>query len=917
MILDKIIVNNGKVLRTENILENGDQWEFINNDPQIIVRFDTPVKGISITFNTMNTEDKILNTIVYYREDNINYDEEKKIVFNLSLSQESVHEIYFFKEITEIRLDLHDRNEIISINDIEIKLLENNVDQLSCLKKNFGISNYSQKEKVVLLSHDLSGTGAPILAFNIAKSLKKSGIDVVVLVGNYIISFLKQKYQDENIPLVFLSDSTYNHYNVHICSNYNEVKSYDGDEYVKLIFELLREEGYSNVITNTVVGGRYVKEFKDFNFKIISLIHEMGTTIRLYGFYEFGRNIAKYADYIVFPDETVKNDFFSIYSNVRGQYIIRPQGIYLDKKIDVVDNIDFSTKYGFKLGDYIIMNSGTCELRKGIDLFISSAIILAKQSDLNIHFVWTGNFGNNNELEGWIINQIEKSGLQTNIHIIPFIQDQNEYKTLLSNVDIFWSTSREDPFPSVVLEALNYDITVVGFKDGGGINTMLDDNRGFLIDDFNVFELAKISNKILKGEINRPDKNGITNFLNTLNFNDYVEFLINKFNDSQIIYPVLDLYKWNRVSKKHYYQLQLPYKTTEEKMQQLNNALNQKKGGRKRVIYKNEIVLLNTAIGTDNVSDEIIMNYCEQVCEDVLDNDFLHIPTHIYDKKSEHLDDYFKILCGTNLIYKRMEDSRQFSIPDNLTSYQNICLLGVGMQQIGIENDMSEYSKQLLKYMLSSKIIHSVRDNETKEELMKIGINNVLNTGCPTMWNLTVDHCKKIPTKKASNVITTVTDYMQDSENDYRMLKILKENYNKVFIWIQGQYDYEYLETIVDLNDYEVIPPSLSELDKYLAREDVDYIGTRLHAGIRSLNYLNRSLIIAIDNRARAISMDTHLPTMERCDIESKLIDWIYSEYTTEIVLPVDAIEEWKGQFKKIETETNFLKKNKFPFKAK
>ena len=40
-------------------------------------------------------------------------------------------------------------------------------------------------------------------------------------------------------------------------------------------------------------------------------------------------------------------------------------------------------------------------------------------------------------------------------------------------------------------------------------------------------------------------------------------------------------------------------------------------------------------------------------------------------------------------------------------------------------------------------------------------------------------------------------------------------------------------------------------------------------------------------------------------------------KYTTEIVLPVDAIEEWKGQFKKIETETNFLKKNKFPFKAK
>lgn len=915
MILDKIIINGGSVLETENILENGDEWEFINNDPQIVIKFDSPVKVISVKYNPLNIEEKFLNTVIYYRGSNTNYSEEEKIVFNLSLSQESVHEIHFFKEITEIRLDLHDMNEKISVNDIEIDVLANSTDELSCLKKNLGINNNLNTEKLILLSHDLSGTGAPILAFNIARRLKKLGIDVVVLVGNYVVSFLKQKYQEENIPIIFLSDSSYNRYNVHICTNYNEVKCYDRDEYAKLIFELLRAEGYSNVITNTVVGGRYVKELKNFNFKVISLIHEMGTTISLYGFYEFGKNIAQYSDYIVFPDETVKRDFFSIYSNIRGQYVIRPQGIYLEKKIDMIENTNFLAKYGFKLDDYIIMNSGTCELRKGIDLFVSSAIILSKLSDLDIHFVWTGNFSNNKELEGWIINQIEKAGLQSNIHIIPFIQDQNEYKTLLSNVDIFWSTSREDPFPSVVLEALNYNITTVGFKNAGGINTMLDDNRGFLIDDFNVFELAEISNKILIDKINKPDINSINNFLNTLNFNDYVEFLINKFNDSQIVFPSLDLYKWNKPSKKHYYQLQLPYKTAEEKAQQLNTALNQKKS--KRINYANEIVLLDTAIGTDNVDDEIIMDYCGQACEEIFNNDFIHIPTHIYDKKSEHLDNYFKILCGTNLIYKKMEDSRQFSFPDNLASYQNICLLGVGMQQIGINDEMSEYSKQLLRYILSSKIIHSVCDDETKNELMKIGIENVLNTGCPTMWHLTSDHCQKIPTKKSLNVITTVTDYMQDPENDYRMLKILKENYNKVFIWIQGQYDYEYLETIVDLNDYEIIPPSLSELDKYLSRKDVDYIGTRLHAGIRSLNYLNRSLIISIDNRARTISKDTHLPTIERCDIEDKLVDWIYSEYITEIVLPVDAIEEWKGQFKKIETETRFFKKNKLPFKAK
>ncbi|MFR2769328.1 MAG: hypothetical protein ACLTAI_14070 [Thomasclavelia sp.] len=38
------------------------------------------------------------------------------------------------------------------------------------------------------------------------------------------------------------------------------------------------------------------------------------------------------------------------------------------------------------------------------------------------------------------------------------------------------------------------------FKDGGGINTMLDDNRGFWLMILMFLNLAKISNKILKGD---------------------------------------------------------------------------------------------------------------------------------------------------------------------------------------------------------------------------------------------------------------------------------------------------------------------------------------------------------------------------------------------------------------------------------
>lgn len=908
MINDKLSIKEGKFIRSENIIEKEENWQFTKNDPQIYISFEKSIKGLRFIFELENTNIDFLNTVIYFRTEKNNFSEQNKVSFQLNTKQQTNHEIYFFENICEIRLDMHDADEIVKVKEIKIEVLDSRHDNvMTCLRKNINISN--NKEKIVLLSHDLSRTGAPILAYNIAKSLQQLNKDVVVLVGHSSMSFLQKKYRESNISVIFLDDNRYNYSNAYVCLNYGRIKKYTGDDYVNIILEMLRNEGFSNVITNTVVGGNFVKNLKNYNFKIISLIHEMKTTIELYGFYNYGKDIATYSDYIVFPDETVKNDFVNLYEEINGKCLIRPQGVYLNKKIIDNENIFDFSNYGFNLDDYIIMNSGTCELRKGIDLFLEGATILKNICDRNIHYVWTGNFGGNRELEGWIRAQIKKANLESNFHIIPFIENQDKYKALLSNVNIFWSTSREDPFPSVVLEALNYNITVIGFKDAGGINTMLDNNRGYLINDFNVAKLASLSKQILESETDELDYDSINNFLNTLKFKDYADFLSNMFNFQEIIKPGLDLFEWKKSSKFHYHELQLPNKTYEEKESQLQYMIKNNKKRRKK--YENDIVLLDTAIGSDNVGDEIIMSYCEKICKSIFKHsNFLHIPTHIYDEKSEHISNYFKILCGTNLIYKKMEESRQLSIPNNLESMKNICLLGVGMQQIGLEEDMSNYSKQLLNFILSSDVIHSVNDNETKIELEKIGITNVLNTSCPTMWGLTPDHCKKIPVKKASAVLTTVTDYIQDSEIDVRMLEILKNNYSKVYIWIQGQYDYEYLQSLIDLKNFVIIPPSLDELDKILENEDVDYVGTRLHAGIRSLNFLKRSLIIAVDNHARAIHNDTNLPIMERCEIEDNLSDWINSIHETNIILPTEAINKWIEQFNQNSLCDNKLKKD-------
>ncbi|WP_455682820.1 glycosyltransferase [Thomasclavelia sp.] len=893
MVETKVLVKNGEFISSKNIIEDGDFWEFTNNDPQIHIRFNESIKGIRLNFKDINAVEDFFNAIVYYRNFNEIFREENTVHFKLNTMEQSIHEIHFFNKVDEIRFDMHDLNAKMKIGTIMIEPLTNKDTILSCLKKN--INKNDTEDKIVLLSHDLTSTGAPILAYNIAKKMKDLGKEVVILAGHHNVSFLTKKYTEAKIPIIYLDNNSYNYANVYECLNYNGTKYLAGKEYIQALLEMLRNNGYSKVITNTIVSGEYVRVLKDYDFKIVSLIHEMKTTIELYNFYNYGREIARYSDYIVFPDEIVVDDFKELFSEITGECLIRPQGVYLKK--DKIKENDFS-EYGFTINDYIIMNSGTCELRKGIDLFISAASILKDICQKEIHFVWTGNFGNNRELEGWMHNQIERAGLTKYIHIIPFIENQNKYKNLLSNINIFWSTSREDPFPSVVLEALNYNIPVVGFKDAGGINTMLTDSRGYLIENFNVFKMAEISKNIIENELsNNNDDEKKAEFLKYLEFSKYINFLVELTTQPKLIKPDYDFYKWKKCETKHYYELQLPNKNYIKKSIELDKAIKKKK--RKHLSLNREVVLLDTGIGSDNIGDEIIMSYCQNICEDVFNKEnFLHIPTHIYDKKSEYIEDKLKILCGTNLIYKRMEDSRQFAFPNDIKAMNNMCLLGVGMQSIGLEFEMSEYSKKLLKYMLNPKIIHSVRDNETKKVLEQIGIKNVLNTSCPTMWALTPEHCKKILTKKSDIVVTTVTDYMKDADKDAKMLEILKNNYTEVYIWIQGQYDYEYLESIADLREFKIIPSSLEELDRILKKDNVEYIGTRLHAGIRSLNYFNRSLVISIDNRARAISKDTNLPIIERNNIENNLEQWINSEHETNIILPIEAINSWKNQFK-------------------
>lgn len=316
-----------------------------------------------------------------------------------------------------------------------------------------------------------------------------------------------------------------------------------------------------------------------------------------------------------------------------------------------------------------------------------------------------------------------------------------------------------------------------------------------------------------------------------------------------------------------------------------------------------EAVFLDTALNGDNTGDAIIMESCEKELGEVMKIErMLHVPTHRLIRKDEReilFHAPLKILCGTNLLSGHMYSYGLWKIGKEIAPYKNTVLMGIGAASYDQSFDWK--TKQFFLAILSPHYQHSVRDLEAEKLLHRMGIQNVLYTACPTMWKLTKEHCARIPKEKGTKVLCTITDYAKDTVRDRQMIDILKECYDEIYLWIQGDGDLEYVKTLNLMDGIQIVPRRLEELDRILSMKGLDYVGTRLHAGIRALNFGHRSIVIAIDNRATSISKDTGLPIVQREEISTSLKNQIFSSFETRILLPEENIKKWKSQFQGME----------------
>jgi glycosyltransferase involved in cell wall biosynthesis len=228
---------------------------------------------------------------------------------------------------------------------------------------------------------------------------------------------------------------------------------------LRLHLRRLRGRRFRHALTNTVVTGGAAPLLDELGFAYGSLIHELPTLVSSSCQEPSYRAILHGARPAIYPNHFVKDRLDAAFGPARHAAKIRPQGLYTQPRR--AGGAELRARLGLGEGERLVINVGHADLRKGVDLFIAIADQVARAAQ-HIHFLWLGSI--HPDLEPWLKLDIAERRLTT-LHFEPFSPDVGAY---LDAADLFLLTSREDPFPSVVLEALSVGLPVAAFENSGG-----------------------------------------------------------------------------------------------------------------------------------------------------------------------------------------------------------------------------------------------------------------------------------------------------------------------------------------------------------------------------------------------------------------------------------------------------------------
>ncbi len=287
----------------------------------------------------------------------------------------------------------------------------------------------------------------------------------------------------------------------------------------------LKTENFDVIYANTVATSSVFWLLKQLSKPIISHFHELPFSINLYSEKDELNEMLTISDSIIGCSNAVS-------SNLITNYTINPEKVttihsFVDNeaildKISKIDEHQLRLKFNIPANKKIIISCGNAEYRKGVDLFIEVASAFKTNSNLKneVVFVWVG-IQKSGELYEKCLELIETNKIQD---IVILIEQTPMAQELIGISTIFALTSREDPFPLVMLEAAVCSKPIVGFIESGGSAEFIEHDAGILIKDFDTLKMAAEIDFLLNnqeksrmmGKVGLQKCNELYNFANSM-----------------------------------------------------------------------------------------------------------------------------------------------------------------------------------------------------------------------------------------------------------------------------------------------------------------------------------------------------------------------------------------------------------------
>ncbi len=229
--------------------------------------------------------------------------------------------------------------------------------------------------------------------------------------------------------------------------------------------------GFAKAIVNTCAAGHMVTPLRRAGFDVTLLVHEMPGLLREKQLVERSRKAAAAADRLVFADPVVASRFAELVSFGIEKQVILPQGAYhvpiTDPSVYSLTRFRQRQALGIGAERLVVLGTGYGDLRKGFDLFLQ-AWHAARRTTRDAHFCWLGDI--DPTVASYLGPDIEAAEA-TGTFLVA--SHQHPVAPWYAAADVFALSSREDPFPSVVLEAIKAGLPVVAFECSGGIPELL------------------------------------------------------------------------------------------------------------------------------------------------------------------------------------------------------------------------------------------------------------------------------------------------------------------------------------------------------------------------------------------------------------------------------------------------------------